>query len=157
MYEVNKTFLFVDESGDPTFYSSGNRSVINTEDFNPVLLIGMVKLTDRKVVRNSILQFMNELKNDPLYNSLPCFTRQKDWFLHASYDNLEVRIKFAEFLRSLEGFEFHCIIGRKRSDIFHKKHNRNESEFYFDLLYHLIQGQLSDDSKHKTEIKTGNR
>jgi len=78
------------------------------------LLIGIVKLEDKKAIRNAILQFMNGLRNDPLYNSLPCIGDPKGWYLHASYDNLEVRVKFAEFLRSLGGFEFYCVIGRKR-------------------------------------------
>lgn len=69
----------------------------------------------------------------------------KGWYLHASYDNLEVRVKFAEFLRKLEGFEFYCVVGRKRLDIFHKKHKRNETEFYFDLVTHLIKNRLDNE------------
>jgi len=115
---IHKTYLFIDESGDPSFYASGNRSIVGTEGFKPILLIGIVKLEDKKAIRNAILQFMNDLRNDPLYNSLPCISDPKGWYLHASFDNLEVRVKFAEFLRKLEGFEFYCVIGRKRLDIF---------------------------------------
>ncbi len=82
------------------------------------------------------------------YNSLPCINNPKGWYLHASYDNLEVQIKFADFLRKLEGFEFYCIIGRKRLDIFHKKHNSNETEFYFDLVTHLIKDRLNSEHAH---------
>ena len=142
MSHLHKVYLFIDESGDPAFYASGNRCLVGEEGFKPLLLIGMVKLKDKSRVRNAILSFMTELREDPLYNSLPCILNPKGWYLHASYDNLEVRVKFADFLRRLEGFEFYCIIGRKRLDIFHKKHNRNETEFYFDLVYHLIQNRL---------------
>jgi uncharacterized protein DUF3800 len=144
---VNKTFLFIDESGDPSFYASGNRCIVGTEGFKPLLLIGIVKLENKKIIRNAILQFMDELVNDPLYNTLPCINAPQGWYLHASYDNLEVRVKFAEFLRKLEGFEFYCVIGRKRLDIFHKKHNRNETEFYFDLVTHLIKDKLDNEDK----------
>jgi hypothetical protein len=142
---ITKTYLFIDESGDPSFYASGNRSIVGTDGFKPILLIGIVKLEDKKAIRNAILRFMDELRNDPLYNSLPCISDPKGWYLHASYDNLEVRVKFAEFLRKLEGFEFYCVIGRKRLDIFHKKHNRNETEFYFDLVTHLIRDRLDNE------------
>jgi Protein of unknown function (DUF3800) len=143
--DQSKTYLFIDESGDPSFYASGNKCIVGTEGFKPLLLIGIVKLEDKKTIRNAILQFMDELRNDPLYNSLPCISDPKGWYLHASYNNLEVRVKFAEFLRKLKGFEFYCVIGRKKLDIFHEKHNRNETEFYFDLVTHLIQGRLDNE------------
>lgn len=140
--KLNKKYYFIDESGDSAFYASGNRLIVNTTGFKPILLIGMVQVDDKKVIRNKILKFMEELRIDPLYNSLPCINDPKGWYLHASYDNVEVQIKFAEFLRKLDGFKFYCIIGRKRLDIFHKKHNKNETEFYFDLIYHLTKDRL---------------
>src|SRR6202008_4281078 len=104
MAETDKTYLFIEESGDPAFYASGNRSIVGTEGFKPLLLIGMVRLENKKITRDAILQFMEELRNDPLYKTLPCIKNEKEWYLHASYDNVEVRVKFAEFLRKLEGF-----------------------------------------------------
>lgn len=141
----NKTYLFIDESVDPAFYASGNRCLVGTEGFKPVLLLGMVKLENKKAIRTAILEFMDEIINDPLYNCLPCVNDPKGWYLHASYDNLEIRSKFAEFLRKLDGFKFYCGIGRKRLDIFHNKHNRNETEFYFDLLSHLMKDKLDQE------------
>lgn len=143
---ISKTYLFIDESGDPAFYASGNRSIVGTEGFKPLLIVGMVKLTDKKAIRSAILTFMDELKNDTLYNSLPCITDSKGWYLHASYDNIEVQVKFVDFLRRLEGFKFYCVIGRKRLDLFHKKHNRNETEFYFDIVYHLLKDRMNDEN-----------
>lgn len=139
---LNKAYLFIDESGDPAFYASGNRCIVGTEGFKPLLLIGIVKLIDKKIIRNAILQFMEELRYDPLYNTLPCINNSNGWYLHASYDNKEVQVKFADFLRRLDGFEFYCIIGRKQLDIFHKRHRGNETEFYFDLVTHLIKNRL---------------
>jgi hypothetical protein len=69
---IHKTYLFIDESGDPAFYASGNKSIVGTEGFKPVLLVGIVKLENKKAIRNAIIHFMDELKSDPLYNSLPC-------------------------------------------------------------------------------------
>ncbi|MFP5040016.1 hypothetical protein [Parasediminibacterium sp. JCM 36343] len=46
-------------------------------------------------------------------------------------------------MRKIEGFKFYCVIGRKRLDLFHKKHNKNETEFYFDLVYHLLKDRLN--------------
>ena len=138
----NKKYYFIDESGDSAFYASGNRLIVNTIGFKPMLLIGMVQLDNKKIIRDKILDFMNRLREDPLYNSLPCLNDPKGWYLHASYDNIEIQVKFAEFLRDLNGFKFYCIIGRKHLDIFHRKHNKNETEFYFDLVYHLTKNRL---------------
>ncbi len=147
MDKQSKIYYFIDESGDPSFYASGKRSIVNTEGFKPLLLLGMVKIEDKKTIRNAILDFIDDLRNDPLYNCLPCIKNPKGWYLHASYDNLEVQIKFTEFLRKLEGFQFYCVIGRKILDIFHKKHNSNDAEFYFDLVYHLVKNRLHDEER----------
>jgi hypothetical protein len=122
-----KTYLFIDESGDPSFYASENKCIVGTEGFKPLLLLGIVRIENKKTVRDAIIQFMDDVKNDPLYNTLPCLADSKNWYLHASYDNLEIRVKFAEFLRKMEGFKFYCVIGRKKLNIFHSKHHRSES------------------------------
>jgi hypothetical protein len=156
--DLNKTYLFIDESGDPSFYASGNKCIVGTEGFKPLLLIGLVKLEDKKIIRKAILQFIEEIKNDPLYNSLPCVIAPKGWYLHASYDNLEIRTKFVEFLRKLKGFEFYCVIGRKRLDVFHNRHNRSETEFYFDLITHLIESRLDkEDTSYQVLLSARNK
>lgn len=156
--EMNKTYLFIDESGDPAFYAGGNRSIVGTEGFKPLLIVGMVKLEDKKAIRSAILQFMDELKNDTLYNTLPCIKNPQGWYLHASYDNIEVQVKFVDFLRKLEGFKFYCVIGRKRLDLFHKKHNRNETEFYFDIVYHLLKDRLNtEDTFYQVFLSARNK
>src|ERR1700760_1192568 len=77
---------------------------------------------------------------------LPCLADPKSWYPHASYDNLEIRVRFAEFLRNLKGFEFNCVIGRKNLNIFNNKHHRSESIFYFDLITHLIKNKLDTEN-----------
>lgn len=138
-----KTYFFIDESGDPSFYATGNRCIVGGEGFKPLLIIGMVKMEDKTAIRSAIVAFMQDLLKDPLYNTLPCLQNPKGWYLHASYDNLEIQIKFIDFLRKLEGFKFYSVIGRKRLDVFHKKHNKNETEFYFDMVYHLLKDRLN--------------
>ena len=158
MDKLPKKYYFIDESGDPTFYANRKHCIVGSAGFTPVLLLGMVIIEDKKKIRNAILQFMDQIRNDNLYNTLPCINNAKGWYLHASYDNLEVQIKFLDFLRNLKGFEFHAIIARKRLDVFHKKHNDNESEFYFDLVYHLLKNQeYSKDSFHQIILSARNK
>ena len=51
-------------------------------------------------------------------------------------------------LRNLEGYKAHIVIAKKALNIFNRKHNNNPTEFYFDVLHHLLNGRLKDIRKH---------
>jgi hypothetical protein len=146
MEEIKKTYCFVDESGDSSFYGARKKLLVGAEGFQPMLNLGMVTLVDKKSIREAIVQFMQQLRNDPLYNTIYSL-RQPDWYLHARGDHPEVRAKFFEFLRNLDGFKCYIVIGRKRLSTFQNKHNNNEREFYFDLVYHLLKDRLNEEDK----------
>ena len=42
MKEQQKTYFFIDESGDPAFFAKGNKSIVGIDGFKPLLLIGAV-------------------------------------------------------------------------------------------------------------------
>lgn len=142
-----KRYFFIDESGDPTFYGKGKKLLAGQPGFQPLLLIGMIALTDKQEIRRAIVDFQNRIKNDPLYNTIPSVANSKGWYLHARGDSPDVRSKFVEFLRDLKGYKCYIVIGRKRLDLFHKKHNGNEREFYFDLVYHLLKDRLNKEDE----------
>lgn len=146
MTETKKTYFFIDESGDSAFYGNRKKLLAGTEGFQPMLNIGMVSLTDKKQIRAAIVNFMISIKEDPLYNTIYS-VKQPNWYLHARGDHPEVRAKFFEFLRNLDGFKCYIVIGRKRLSTFQNKHNNNDSEFYFDLVYHLIKDRLKDETE----------
>jgi hypothetical protein len=64
--------------------------------------------------------------------------------LHAKNDHPEVRAKFFELLRQLPDFAIHIVIGRKKLEVFNRKHNNSPTEFYFDLLHHLLKDCLQE-------------
>ena len=61
---------------------------------------------------------------------------------------LKIRAKFFELLRNLQGYKAHIVIAKKNLNIFNRKHNNNPTEFYFDVLHHLLNGRLKDTSRH---------
>ena len=61
---------------------------------------------------------------------------------------LKIRAKFFELLRNLQGYKAHIVIAKKNLNIFNRKHNNNPTEFYFDVLHHLLNGRLKDTSIH---------
>ena len=145
MDKLPKKYYFIDESGDAAFYAKGKKLLIGNIGFNPLLILGLVVLDDKTKVRNKIIEFQNNVVNDPLYNTLPCINKTTKWYLHARTDQLEIRSKFIELLRTMDDFESYHVIGRKKLSTFQNKHNSNENEFYFDLVFHLLQDRLSDE------------
>jgi hypothetical protein len=142
---MKKIYFFIDESGDPSFYAKKKKILIGKEGFQPILLVGMIEIVDKKYIRERVLNFQQKIKNDALYNTLPSINDSKGWYLHANNDSPDIRSKFIELIRELKGFKSHIIIGRKRLNLFHSKHNANESEFYFDLIHHLLKGKLKNE------------
>ena len=148
MQTISTKYIFIDESGDPTFYGSGKKLLVGTEGFQPYLIIGMIETTNRKVLRKAVVKFMESIKSDVLYNTIPSVNTQKDWYVHARGDHPEIRIKFFELLRQLPDYKAHIVIARKDLSIFNRKHNNNPSEFYFDVLHHLLENKMIESQTH---------
>jgi hypothetical protein len=144
MTGIDKTYLFIDESDDPVFYGNRKKLLVGTTGFQPYLIIGMIETEDRKALRKSVIDFTHNIKTDILYNSIPSICDEKGWYVHARGDHPEIRAKFFELLRKMDGFKAHIVIAKKSLDIFNRKHNNNPTEFYFDVLHHLLNGRLKD-------------
>lgn len=80
--DIHKKYLFIDESGDPVFYGSRKKLLVGTEGFQPYLIIGMIETSDRKALRKAVVGFMDNIKTDRLYNSIPSVNAAKGWFVH---------------------------------------------------------------------------
>ena len=139
-----KKYLFIDESGDPVFFGNRKKLLVGTEGFQPYLIIGLIETHNRKALRKAVVKFMDNIKADRLYNSIPSVNTDKGWYVHARGDHPEIRAKFFELLRKLDGFGAHIVIAKKDLNIFNRKHNNNPTEFYFDVLHHLLNGRLQD-------------
>jgi len=142
---VPKTYFFIDESGDPNFFAKGKKLLIGKSGYQPYLIIGMIETNDRRALHDAVSGFMNEIKSNPSYNIIPSVAEKKGWYVHARGDHPLVRKKFFELLKEMDCFKAHIVIGRKDLDIFNQKHNGNSSEFYFDLLHHLLSSKLNEE------------
>lgn len=139
-----KKYYFIDESGDPHFYGNRKKLLVGTAGFQPYLIIGMIETGNRKALRKAVTDFMTNIKADTMYNSIPSVACTSGWYVHARGDHPEIRAKFFELLRSLEGFKAHIVIAKKDLSIFNRKHNNNPTEFYFDVLHHLLNGKINN-------------
>ena len=131
-------YFFIDESGDPNFYARRKRPLWTEPTFKPILMMGMVVVENKLALYQRILAFQDAILADPLFNTIYS-VKQPNWFLHASKDHADIRLKFIEFLRKEKDIKCYVTIGRKHPDIFHNKHNGKSSEFYFDMLNKLLE------------------
>ena len=57
---------------------------------------------------------------------------------------LRLEPSFSELLCKLDGYKAHMVVAKMDLNIFSSKHNNNTTEFYFYVLYHLLNGRLTD-------------
>lgn len=118
--------------------------LVGTKGFQPYLINGMIETTNRKALRKAVRNFIEGIKADRLYNTIPSVATDKGWYVHARGDHPEIRAKFFEMLRNLDGYKAPIVVARKDLSIFNRKHNNNPTEFYFEVLHHLLHGKLSN-------------
>jgi hypothetical protein len=88
---------------------------------------------------------MEGILSNNLYNTIPSIATGKGWYVHARSDHPEIRAKFFELLRGLSGYKAHIVVAKKELTAFNRKHNNNPTEFYFDVLHHLLNGRIKND------------
>ena len=142
---------FLDEAGDTTFYGKGKIPIIGkVEGVSLCLILGMIKFKEPlKELREKIITLQKEVENDKYYLNVPSFQKKKNksgFYFHATDDIPEVREKFFKFLKTID-FSFEAVVGRKIYDIFLKKHNTKEEEFYGDILSHLLKNKFEIEGK----------
>ncbi len=102
----------------------------------------MIETHDRKFLRREVLHFIYDIRSDRLYNSISSVADRNGWYVHARSDHSEIRAKFFELLRHLHGFKAHVVVAKKDLNVFAHKHHNNATEFYFDVLHHLLNKRL---------------
>lgn len=93
-HKPKKTYLFIDESGDPVYYGNRKKLLVGADGFQPYLIIGMIITNDRKALRKAVVNFMENIKADSLYNSIPSVAADRGWHVHARGDHPEIRGNF---------------------------------------------------------------
>jgi hypothetical protein len=92
-----------------------------------------------------MLNVKAEIESDPLYNKL--HSVRPGWYLHAIEDHSDIRTKIISAIRNLDGFRTFIVIGRKSLGRFENTHKSNPTEFYHDLLYHLLKSRMNSEQE----------
>jgi hypothetical protein len=143
--QLKECYFFVDEAGDPVFYNRKGDYIVGREGCSTILLMGFIKTTKPKELRQAILTLQQEVIADEFLQSIPSLKKTAIAF-HAKDDAPEVREKVFKLLKQLD-FSYHCIVARKIEDTFKRRHKSKESIFYNDLVSKLFENPL-----HKNNV-----
>ncbi|HEY4983620.1 MAG TPA: DUF3800 domain-containing protein [Verrucomicrobiae bacterium] len=141
---------FLDEAGDTTFYGKGKVIVIGQPGVSLAFSLGMAKFnSDLNTLRQSVVELQHSVEADDYLKGIPSVQKKiaKGGFhFHATDDPPEVRERMFKFIKTVD-CSLEIVVGRKMPSLFLRKHNGKESEFYADLLSHLVKTKLKQDQK----------
>lgn len=136
---------FLDEAGDTTFYGRGKQLIVGQAGVSLAFAIGMVKINRPLAeVRGEVVELQRSVERDDYLNLIPSVRRrmgQGGFFFHASDDTPDVRQVLFRYLKNLD-CSLEAVVARKIPALFARKHNQHETEFYADVLSHLIKNKL---------------
>lgn len=143
--QIEISHRFLDESGDSTFFKKGRIQAVGEQGISLAFSIGMVKCNENlNDIRDKIKHLLKEVEADEYLNAFPSVKKkivEGGFYFHATDDPPEVRERMMRLIRSLD-CSLEMVVARKIPALFAKKHHNNESEFYADLLSHLIKNKL---------------
>jgi hypothetical protein len=141
-----KYHRFLDEAGDTTFYGKGRVPIIGTVGVSKCFILGMLKIKEPLPdIRKKVVELQEAISRDPWFEGIPSIEKKKQnsgFYLHAKDDVPEVRKLAFEMINSID-CSFEAVVARKMYDLYEKKHNGKEAEFYADLLSHLLKNKLN--------------
>lgn len=141
-YEYHR---FLDEAGDTTFYGKGKLPIVGMNGVSKCFMLGMLKVKEPlDLARSKVIALQNSIGTDPYFNGIASIEKKKavgGFFLHATDDVPEVRKMGYELLKSID-CSFEVVVARKIPQLYERKHNGKEAEFYADLLSHLLKNKL---------------
>ena len=142
---------FLDESGDMTFFDKDGRNIVGQDGVSLTFMMAMVEVKqDLTTVHNDITQMQQLVATDAYFRGVPSIEKRVQnggFFFHAKDDIPEVRKLMFDYLRNNIKVSAEVIVARKLENIFIKKHERRESQFYADILSHLLKSKLGKDGK----------
>lgn len=147
---MDTSYRFLDEAGDTTFYGKGKVPIIGQPGVTISFAIGMAKFnSELGPIRQRVLDAQQEITQEPYLNKIHSVVKkisEGGFFFHATDDPPEVRQIFYKIIKSID-CSLEIYVARKKPDLFAKKHDNKEEEFYADVLSHLIKNKFHKNEK----------
>lgn len=142
---LEKVHRFLDEAGDTTFFGKGHVPILGQAGVSLCFGLGMVKFAAPvEKVRDQVKNLCRAVETDEYLNRIPSVVKRVKsggFFFHAKDDSPEVRERLFKWIRETD-CSLEMVVGRKIPALFARKHNNRDSEFYADLLSHLLKNKL---------------
>ena len=142
---LEKVHRFLDEAGDTTFFGKGRVPTLGQEGVSLCFGLGLVKFAAPVVeVREQITKLCRFVATDDYLNRIPSVVKRVQsggFYFHAKDDSPEVRERLFKWIRETD-CSLEMVVGRKIPALFARKHHAKDSEFYADLLSHLLKSKL---------------
>lgn len=142
---LEKIHRFLDEAGDTTFFGKGRVPLLGQDGVSLCFGLGMVRFAAPVVkVRAQVENLCRAVETDDYLNRIPSVVKRVQsggFFFHAKDDPPEVRERLFKWIRETD-CSLEMVVGRKIPGLFARKHNGKDSEFYADLLSHLLKSKL---------------
>ena len=143
--QLEKVHRFLDEAGDTTFFGKGRAPVLGQEGVSLCFGLGLVSFAAPVAeVRQQVASLCRSVETDDYLNRIPSVVKRVQsggFYFHAKDDSPEVRERLFKWIRDTD-CSLEMVVGRKIPSLFAKKHNGKDSEFYADLLSHLLKNKL---------------
>ncbi|MGA2570963.1 MAG: hypothetical protein ABSF23_10635 [Terracidiphilus sp.] len=138
--EDKSRWYFVDEAGDPTFYSSGKKLIVGMEGCSRTFSVGFLRTYDPEQIRSKLASVRLEVLNDRCLRDIPSVRKSLRAF-HAKDDCPEVRKLVISALDKMD-FGLQVVVARKLEWVFRTKHNGSQDAFYDDLVTRLFERRM---------------
>lgn len=142
---LEKFHRFLDEAGDTTFFGKGRVPVLGKEGVSLCFGLGLVKFgAPVAEVREQVVQLCHAVESDDYLKGIRSVAKRIEsggFYFHAKDDAPEVRERLFKWIEKAD-CSLEMVVGRKIPGLFARKHNGKDSEFYADLLSHLLKNKL---------------
>ncbi len=143
--QLEKAHRFLDEVGDTTFFGKGRVPILGQDGVSLCFGLGMVKFAAPIAeAREQVEHLCRTVGTDVYLNCIPSVAKRVQsggFYFHAKDDPPEVRERLFKWIRDTD-CSLEMVVGRKIPALFARKHNGKDSEFYADLLSHLLKNKL---------------
>jgi len=142
---LQKVHRFLDEAGDTTFFGKGRIPILGQEGVSLSFGLGMVKFAAPVAeMREQVVNLCRAVEADSYLNRIPSVMKRVQsggFYFHAKDDSPELRERLFKWIHETD-CSLEMVVGRKIPGLFARKHHGNDSEFYADLLSHLLKNKL---------------
>lgn len=144
MDELEKTYIFLDESGKPEIFSAQGKNLVLHNQASKYLVIAAVRCNDQLLIQQKVTEFRLSIMRDTAINKIFSSAYTLDAF-HASPDYNQIRHVFYRFINTLD-IKIDVIVVEKLKTMQVLQQNPGK-------LYGVMVGQLLKNQLHRTETE----